>query len=308
MLNQRVKAARIALYTVVLTSLCATGFMLPIAKALSQEQPTASQPDDEFGKLPQAVSERREAISAELQQLQGHAWAAEYYEGDGLGANILMSLAPQSGVTATWTGCLGLYGSNEGRIQQQPDGRLLFRFNRANSLGFGGFPADATPVRWGARRYLIPEARMREFVNAINHGHEPRASSLGRFLLARGDEAKPVTGMPTLPDRFLQAIRHTPLDVGVLKVEPRPDNRGAGFCEKRYRVTVDHGNADGLVPGVELRAKTPVNIFGDLRIDAATASQASGEIAFYESDCKRPQNVPARQWTFTTGAYGQRAD
>ena len=308
MLNQRVKAANVALYTVVLASLCATGFMLPFAKALSQEQPTASQPEDEFGKLPQAVSERREAIAAELQQLPGHAWAAEYYEGDGLGANISLSLAPQSGVTALWTGCLGLYGSNEGRIQEQPDGRLRFRFNRANARGFGGFPADVVPVRWGARRYLIPDARMREFVNAINHGHEPRTMPHGRFLLARGDEAKPVTGLPALPDRFLQAIRHTPLDVGVLKVEPRPDNRGDGFCEKRYRVTVDHGNADGLVPGVELRAKTSVNAFADLRIDAATASQATGEIAFYESDCKRPQNVPDRQWTFTTGAYGQRAD
>lgn len=47
MLNPRVKAARVALYTVVLASLCTTGFMLPFAKALSQEQ---SQPEDEFQK------------------------------------------------------------------------------------------------------------------------------------------------------------------------------------------------------------------------------------------------------------------
>lgn len=306
MLNQRVKAGNVTLYAIVLTSLCATGFMLPFAKALSQEIQTARQPKVEFGKPPQAVSERREAIASELQQLQGHAWAAEYYEGDGMGANISMSLAPQSGVTATLTGCTGLYGSNEGRIQEQPDGRLRFRFNRANARGFGGFPADVMPVRWGARRYLIPDSRMREFVNAINLGHEPRTRPHGRFLLARGDEAKPVTGMPGLPDRILQTIRHTPLDVGVLNVEPRPDKRVDGFCENRYRVTVDHGNADGLVPGVELRVKTPVNDFADLRIDAATASQATGEITFYESDCKRPENVPDRQWTFTTGAYGQR--
>lgn len=51
---------------------------------------------------------------------------------------------------------------------------------------------------------------------------------------------------------------------------------------------------------------TPANVFADLRIDAATASQATGEIAFYESDCKRPQNVPDRQWTLRPGRMGAR--
>jgi hypothetical protein len=301
-----VKAANIALHAAVLASLCVVALLVPLANA--QEQEVATPSDDAFGKPPPAVGKRREAIAAELQQLRAHPWAAEYYRGDGLGANITMSLAPQSGVAAVWTGCMGLYGSNEGRIQEQPDGRLVFRFNQANEDGFGGFPDEVVPVRWGTRRYLVPGSRMLDFVNAINHGDEPRGRVHGQFLLARGDEAKPATGVPALPTRFLQAIRHKALDVGVLKVEPIPDKHGHGFCEKRYRVTVDHGDADGLVPGVALRVKRPARAYADLRIDAATASQATGEIFFYESDCARPESVPDRHWTFTTGHYANGAE
>lgn len=42
MLNPRVKAARVALYTVVLASLCTTGFMLPFAKAHKASRKTSS--------------------------------------------------------------------------------------------------------------------------------------------------------------------------------------------------------------------------------------------------------------------------
>ena len=144
---------------------------------------------------------------------------------------------------------------------------------------------------------------MFDFVNAINRGYEPRSGVHGMFLLARGDEAKPVDGLPALPDRYLSAIRSQSLDAGVTSIESLPDYRSEGYCEKRYRLTLDHGAADGLVPGVELKVKTPANEYADLKISSAEAGNAVGEIAIYERDCKRPKSVPDRRWTFTTGHY-----
>ncbi|HEY0660871.1 MAG TPA: hypothetical protein VGD21_06105 [Lysobacter sp.] len=300
---KRVGAGRVATYAVILSCIGASGLLVSLARADQAPDAAALQDEDDARSPPAAVRKRKTAIDEELKQLKGHPWAGEYYQGDGLGANIVLSLAPQAGVSATWHGCLGLYGANEGRIQAQPTGHLEFKFNRSNAKQFGGFPDEVVPVRWGERRYLIPSSQMLDFVNAVNQGFEPRAGAMGRFLLARGDESKPVDGLPTLPDRLLPAIRNKALDVGVVKVEPRPGHRSQGYCEKRYRVTVDHGAAHGLTPGIELQVKSPAREFAHLRITAAEVGNAVGEIEIHEADCSKPRGVPDRHWTFTTGAY-----
>ena len=70
------------------------------------------------------------------------------------------------------------------------DGELRFDYQVPNAPGFAGFPDALRPVRWGARRYMIPDGKRIAFVNAINHGREPRNVVHGMFLLAQGDEKK----------------------------------------------------------------------------------------------------------------------
>jgi hypothetical protein len=41
-------------------------------------------------------------------------FAGNYYNGDGLGVNISLTLAPDGSYAATWHGCLGLYGEGSG--------------------------------------------------------------------------------------------------------------------------------------------------------------------------------------------------
>ncbi len=120
------------------------------------------------------VEQQRVQIHKEIATIQRHTWAGEYYEGDGLGANIRMSLAPNAGVAATWHGCMGLYGANRGKVVMR-DGELRFEYEQPNRQGFGGFPDALRPVRWGARRYMIPNDKRIAFVNAINHRYDPLA-------------------------------------------------------------------------------------------------------------------------------------
>lgn len=82
--------------------------------------------EDENRGVPAAVVRRRAKILAELATKPADEWAAEYYEGDGLGENTSLYLGAQSGVAATWFGCMGLYGSNEGDVERTSDKTLVF--------------------------------------------------------------------------------------------------------------------------------------------------------------------------------------
>lgn len=278
---------------VVIVALGVAG-LVPFVLGASLDRPP---PDGE------AATRQRDAIRRELSSIGAHPWAGEYYEGDGLGANISLSLAPKTGVAATWTGCLGLYGANRGRIVEH-DGRLQFGFDAPNARGFGGFPDEVVPVAWSGRRYLLPEAEMIEFVNAIHHGREPRDRVHGGFLLARGDEDKPVHGLPGLPERYLGMIRREPLVAGVLDSRRIGEEKiGGDLCRVRYRLTFDRGRDDGLMEGIRLEAIFPANVSEDARVVAATATQAVAEIERWEDDCKAADPQPDRSWRFSTGAY-----
>ncbi len=64
----------------------------------------------------QRAYEHRRAIQAEIKSLGKHAWAGEYYEGDGLGVGISLALAPQAGYAFEWYGCGGVYDRNFGGV------------------------------------------------------------------------------------------------------------------------------------------------------------------------------------------------
>src|SRR5437016_5194826 len=115
--------------------LCAAASAACIAQPQT-DQPATSQPsavDDWEPEGPPALRHREKNIEAELAgldraQLKQYEWAKEwagtYYVGDGLGVNILIELAPKSGVTYTSHGCMGLYDYNHGDVGQSFPGGL----------------------------------------------------------------------------------------------------------------------------------------------------------------------------------------
>lgn len=295
--------ARIATWTLLLACVGAVMLLAPMRPASATDAAETERADG----LPAGVAQRQTAIATELAQVHGHPWAGRYYRGDGLGMNIVVSLAPQAGVVATWHGCLGLYGAKEGRVVQAADGGLSFAFKGPDDRRSSAFPERVVPVAWGQRRYLIAPAEMQDFVNAIHHGREPRAQAHGRFLLAEGDEARPAAGLPQLPEGVQSAIRRRPLEVGVTKVEPMGSEGRGGFCTRRHRLTLDQGDANGLRPGVELRVLAPANVHATVTVRAATAGSAVGELETYgtcgNARDARAQDAPDRRWVLTTGHY-----
>lgn len=278
---------------------CSAPAAPPKPPAATATKPAAAQPDGD------AAERRRAAIRKELAGLGPHPWAGEYYEGDGLGANIALSLAPHAGMAATWNGCMGLYGANRGRVEAR-DGTLRFVYDTPNAPGFGGFPDTVHSVRWGARRYLIPDAKLIAFVNAVHRGFEPRRDRHGMFLLADGDEKKPASGLPTLPPRFLALLRRQPLEAQVRSVdhvESKRDSMPSLGCNHVYRLTLDRGANDRLAPGMELVGvgATRSGITAAV-LDVASDSATVKVVGMFE-DCNKPKTVPAVGWRFSTGAY-----
>jgi hypothetical protein len=248
-----------------------------------------------------AVDAQRAAIAKENSATPGTPWAGDYYSGDGLGANVSVSLAPRSGVAATWQGCLGTYAANKGRVVPQADGSLLLKYEQPNDPSAIGFADHVMPVVWGERMYMVSEKELPAFASAINLGDEPREGAYGSFLMRDGDEHRKVYGLPALPSAQRSLIREAPLDVGVVSASRLHDNRADQF-ECRYRLVLDHGANDRLAVGMDLRA-TGVYAGNRITLEQTTSTRAVGTLSLYGDECTKPDQQPSTRTRFTTGAY-----
>jgi len=209
-----------------------------------------------FGRPDSAGFEAREAqIRAELQAIPLHPWAGQYYHGDGLGMNISVALAPESGIVYTWRGCLGLYEFDHGTVVETGKNRLRVQFQNKRAPGlFSGTSPELVVVPWGDRRYLIPAEKMMDFVCAVNLGREPRSTAGGWFLLRGDDNTKKVRGKPKLAKKFARFILQRPVEAKITAVEKPVIEEGASGSTRQVmvKVTIDRGKSHGIFPGMEL--------------------------------------------------------
>lgn len=306
---RRLEMRYIVRATSVLGILCAIGMLAPVAAGYAIGANDAAELRQSAEESIEATVEaRRDTIDHEIGHTPAHPWAADYYEGDGLGANIFLSIAPKSGVAATWHGCLGLYGANLGAVIPEPDGSLQLQFEQPNEARFGGFPDRVVPVRWGARRYLIRPSDTAGFVAAIHAGSEPRTQVHGQFLLAEGDELKPVSGLPGLPEPDRVRIRLQAVEARIVEVgEPERGDKTVDMCDARYPVRLVVDGDEVLHPGEELQLLGRSSPFTDIIVREASPGSARGLAKVLELDCGKPDadHVPAEGWRLTTGAYDE---
>ena len=120
------------------------------AVACSEEDQTFS--DKRSDKAEETAAVYRKNIQAEITTLKEHEWAGEYYEGDGLGVNVSLILAPKSGFLFEWHGCMGLYDRNYGAVTSDK-GKIRLTFTFPNKRkGFQGIAQGFTPIVWGERK------------------------------------------------------------------------------------------------------------------------------------------------------------
>lgn len=116
------------------------------------------------------------------------------------------------------------------------------------------------PVEWAGRIYLLDDAELKYFANAINLGIEPRATLTssryespwyGSFYLRTGDEQKQATGKPQLPDEWLSYLLDKPITATVIRID---DVKKLEF-DTIFVATINKGSSDGLRVGMKLVTK-----------------------------------------------------
>ena len=133
---------------------------------------------------------------------------------------------------------------------------------------------DLHVIRWGERIYLSHPDSFGFFIKAINLGFEPRlvdgyrANYYAPFLRI-GDEKKPVTGAPSLPEEFLRHILAAPIEATVVEVKVEGNHK---------IVTIDRGSADGLKLEMPLVPTTPISFFDFHLITSITEHSAQVEV------------------------------
>ncbi len=116
------------------------------------------------------------------------------------------------------------------------------------------------PVRWSERIYLVEESRWEDFVSAINLGLLPhtiqeRDMYMGAFYSKVGDEEKPVTGLPDIPDEWKRLILKKAVSAKVIAVRK--------IGEHKFVVKIDKGREHGLRTNMRMLVGDAVpSIFG----------------------------------------------
>jgi hypothetical protein len=263
--------------------------------ALNLRGQSNSEDDGKFSKESKATSEKKKRlISQELSSLKGHPWAGKYYYGDGLGVNVDLSLAPNSGFVFTWNGCLGLYDLNYGDVVEA-DGkiRLVLKFPN-DRQGFQGIAAELTPVVWGERHYLIPADEIVNFANAINAGFEPSKGRSWRFLLRAGDERRVVRGQPNIPAQYSDYLLKNPIRAQIASIKE-------SHLESSSRITtvvLDVGNAQGVKQGMEFHVYSPSRIFESAEI--INVNPSSSEAIIIQREVDEKYGRPSTDWKLST--------
>jgi hypothetical protein len=262
-------------------------------------------------KIAPAIDERQKRIRTELASLKksdlpenhwAREWAGEYYVGDGLGMNVALMVAPQSGVAYTWRGCLGLYDGNHADIAEAFD---LDGDGRTDGLKLkwelepGRYQYDSERfyfVRWNgpdgkvARRFFVPEDQMLAMVNDFNEGGFSRDgmhNAPRMYDRAAGENAHarpPVVGMPQMPAEWAKLLRVKPVDAKVLQVSLAKSSKVTqGVDTTKARILLDKGSADGLYLGLKIWVKSLSGDAATLTIDRLDEHSAEGAFQAFTS-------------------------
>jgi len=248
------------------------------------------------------IKAKSQQIEKEIAQLKDHPWAGQYYFGDGLGANVSLTLAPENGFTIIWRGCMGLYDQNHGTVEWDRDKNTLkMSFAFEVEKGYAGrYASEYKPIRWGERVYLIPTDEIVQFCNEINSGSEPRKGVHGQSFLRRGDEKKEVQGKPELPKEFMSCLFDKPVNAVIVSVKDVRETRDITDSPVFITtVVINKGKKEGLVPGMQLYVMEPKDLVERMKLTKVEETQSEGEFRIWSSKTRKTP-TPAKGWQLST--------
>ncbi|NUQ52268.1 MAG: hypothetical protein HUU19_06170 [Phycisphaerales bacterium] len=255
-----------------------------------------------------AFETRLAAIDAELllhdrehpfKEDWANAYAGEYSGGDGLGMNLSLKLAPESGVAFRWTSCLGIVDENHAKISKADesglwlkpaiDPKLIWRSHIDDRMYF---------VNWRSRRFLVSRSLMIDFCNKCNRGWSD--SDLARWFPSAPrtgdiDPAEP----PQVPGEYSQFLRASPLQaeaIAVRDLATRDWEPGEITLVTTCVVELNIGNSEGVYKDLmfySIAGQTNAEI----TITEVREHTSLGALRLYSRKGERPPQ-PEKGWRF----------
>lgn len=248
----------------------------------------------------QTTEERFTAIRQELALLGDHAWAGEYYHGDGKGVNARLALAPKLGYAFEERSCLGPVDRNYGTVTPHED-RLQLEFTfEQHEIRQREISPELVVVHWGPRHYLVQADNVIDFCNAVNAGSEPRDDMHGLFALRKGDEKLKANGFPAVPEKYKPYLLPQPIEAEIVLVGD-PTTR-AGLANTTFRstpVTLNKGTEDGLLVRMTLQVTNPQHLIESVQITKESRDRSNGVILQMVSEYG---HAPEAGWKLSTRA------
>lgn len=203
---------------------------------------------------------RMERITEELRRSSKYPWAGSYTSGSIGFAGQTLAVGPQSGfIFQPYTDVIPSPVFDEfdfGDVQISEEGEPFLVSTRGNVT-----PGQYYFIKWGDRRFLIPEAYLPILANQANAGCADFRSDLNNiatlyFPTRREDLNRPLYGIPTLPEKFRSLLLPQPVNAMITavgdgrSVKQFPDSNTHPWWDRYTRITIDRGKLDGLWPGL----------------------------------------------------------
>jgi hypothetical protein len=156
------------------------------------------------------------------------------------------------------------------------------------------------PLEWSGRIYLLYEEDLKNFVNAVNLGIEPRAALTsshyvspwyGSFYLRSGDERKKVTGSPPLPEQWLSLLLSKPVTAEVIRIEEMRKYQWS----TTFTATINKGSRDGLKVGMRLLTEDEEpSLWSGTEVVSVTENTAKIRTELVRSELKVGDKISSR--------------
>ncbi len=155
-------------------------------------------------------------------QISDEDLLGKYYQGDGLGANLNLTLERGHKFSYTWRGCLGVYDKAKGTWNREGDLVVLIPSGYKIPSNFKEVDTRFMPVRESNGQYLIEENSMPAFAAKVNR-HELRTGPHGSdYVRIKSDnfDFMPVSGNPVRPTAYADYYANGPIETEVMRINP----------------------------------------------------------------------------------------
>lgn len=285
----------------------------PLSPALAQTPPANPTPHltpEQFNTALRneepAIDARRMRIDAELADLAQHPpgpddpnrwaaeWAGTYYTGNHLSINIVISIAPKSGVTYRNSGCAGPADANHGDIVKVfPDGLELKLAIDPTASSTAFMSSRLYFLRSGTQHMVAPESQMMNAVNACNGCIATRP--MHRVPVKVIDDNRDLeAGTPDqLPAKYAALLVHHPMKLVVAKTSMASTPVTDNLHSFEWRIDFTGGRDQDIYPGIKLACSG-----GTITIDQVDEKTSVGTLTAY-GDANDNFTPPAPGRTFT---------